>query len=377
MPKMFVNQSKLLDNIISLDDISARLGELSDTLCCENTGFYSKASFHKHLVDSLDESTLSLDKLMQEVKALSVCLSNVCEQYEVVESKLSGGENPIHSARTSNGQATSAISIVGWFKKLFSRRENESTPIAYEIDSIVFDDEGSYGGDQGAPQFIWLKKNRDELYETVRKYYPRMTDEEIRQYLIKLNSEGCGYVAIVNTILAAYEGKSDEFERTFGFPMYAADGDLNYNQLLVDFYSATDNHNKILFWDVTSKIEDIDEISGRGTTPASQKYRAKLYLRQKGVDVKIKTSQIITIKNFEEISHKKYIVINYHYGNLRKADGSIYQYIDGGHSMVVTGITEDGRFIVSSWGEKLYIDPNEKVRDGLHVTSFNFITYRY
>ena len=29
---------------------------------------------------------------------------------------------------------------------------------------------------------------------------------------------------------------------------------------------------------------------------------------------------------------------------------------DAGHAMTITGVTDDGRFIVSSWGETYYLD---------------------
>lgn len=32
---------------------------------------------------------------------------------------------------------------------------------------------------------------------------------------------------------------------------------------------------------------------------------------------------------------------------------------DGGHAMTVTGLTDDGRIEVSSWGEKYYISPED------------------
>ena len=35
----------------------------------------------------------------------------------------------------------------------------------------------------------------------------------------------------------------------------------------------------------------------------------------------------------------------------------------GAHEMTITGITDDGRYEVSSWGKKLYYDPAENVDD--------------
>lgn len=31
----------------------------------------------------------------------------------------------------------------------------------------------------------------------------------------------------------------------------------------------------------------------------------------------------------------------------------------GAHAMVLTGTTDDGRYIVSSWSEKYYVNPDE------------------
>ena len=46
-------------------------------------------------------------------------------------------------------------------------------------------------------------------------------------------------------------------------------------------------------------------------------------------------------------------------------------YIDGGHAITVTGITEDGRYIVSSWGEKYYINPSD-IGDDDSFMVFNY-----
>jgi len=237
-------------------------------------------------------------------------------------------------------------------------------------DSAVCDDDGAYGGDQGSPQYQWGDGSQKQvLYDTVRKYYPNMTDQEISDYLRKLNSEGCGYVAIVNTIFAAYQGRELEFEEKFGFPMYH-DGDLNYDRLLVDFYSATDNHNNVNGVDTISGTEDSSSTDGYGTTPDSQQYRAYMYLDSKGVNVDIKTDQNVTVDNYQDYSKDGYVVINYHDGNLEDANGNVIQNIgpNEGHSMTVTGVTEDGRYIVSSWGQKMYLRPNN---------NSDFVVYKY
>ena len=156
--------------------------------------------------------------------------------------------------------------------------------------------------------------------------------------------------------------------------MYEKGGDLNYNRLLVDFYASTDNHHLVDGADVINPHEDENATTGRGMTMNDQKYRAQLYLNDHGIPVEIQTNAHVTIENFDIISKDQYVSISFFNGNLQNEDGSVAQYIDGGHSMVITGTTSDGRFIVSSWGEKYYIDPNENVNG---QTTFAFVTYAY
>lgn len=279
-------------------------------------------------------------------------------------------------------------SFMDWIKDLFTPDPVVST----EINSIVFDDEGQYGGNQGSPK---SRKGAEQnaLYDIVRQYYPDYTDKELEAFMKKLNSEGCGYVAVINTIFAAYEGREKEFEKTFGFPMYGNNGDLNYDRLLVDFYSATDNHKKGLFGsDTIDNKEDISkadkenpsynyrtDVTGGGSSQDSREYRTHLYLDQKGVNVDIRNNYPLTPKKFPKIANDGYIIVSFHNGNLLNEDGSVYQVIDGGHAMVVTGVTEDGRYIVSSWGKKFYIDPTDTTPIGKGKTppSLKFSYYQY
>lgn len=280
-----------------------------------------------------------------------------------------------------------------WWDQIVTWVENQlrpKNPTPVHIDSILFDDSGQYGGNQGAPQYA-TGRERQILYDTVRRYHPEYTDYEISNYLRKMNNEGCAYTASINTILAAYEGREAEFERTFGFPMYGSNGDLNYNRILVDFYAATDNHNQGLFGaDTYDALEDVSsserrsgwfnsrtDTTGQGMTVKDMQYRVELYLRQRGVSGKVTTDYYVTPQNFAEQAKNGYVVISYFYGNLQNADGSTAQYIDGGHAMVITGVTADGRYIVSSWGKKYYLDPNQMVTRGNKKTSYTYSYFQY
>ena len=204
--------------------------------------------------------------------------------------------------------------------------------------------EGYYGGKQHGPM-----QNPDEVYDIVRKYHPDWSIDKIKKYLATLNSEGCGYVSMVNTIYLRFKGRESEFEHTFGFPMYDKDGNLNYNALITDFYTAKDN------------------AFTKGTTAADREKMWESYCRDHGVAVDVRDVKV-TVDNYHELAKEGQIVISAKPLNLfkRKADGSYFLVDDrdGGHSMTITGVTEDGRFIVSSWGETYYLNDDMSVYNG-------------
>lgn len=259
------------------------------------------------------------------------------------------------------------------------------------INSNVFDGSGAYGGDQGdAANLDTDSQEWKDLAGIIRSYYPGKSDEEIEEFLKKMNSEGCGYVAVINTIFAAYDGREAEFERIFGFPMYR-DGDLDFNRLLVDFYCKTDNHNRGADGrDVYNKDEDYGgfgedgfkfwynwfgrehDTSGRGSSPADREYRLQMYLEEKGVHVDA-APRDVTPDNFTDVSKEGYVEMSLRNGTLYDEAGRPHSY-EGGHAMIVTGVTSDGRFIVSSWGKKYYVDPKDFGNEG---TTVRYQCYTY
>ena len=166
-------------------------------------------------------------------------------------------------------------------------------------------------------------------------------------YFNHVNRHGCGYVALANTLFLEYEGRPQEFERVFGYPMFK-DGDLNFDRLILDVYATTD----------LAGFNDGTDGFPIGTRDNDRADIMRYFLRNKGVSVRTEANINVTPDNFQTLAQDGYIVLGYRHGNMYDEKGNAH-YINGGHAILVTGVTEDGRFIVSSWGEKYYIDPQD------------------
>lgn len=246
------------------------------------------------------------------------------------------------------------------------------TPI--EIKDEVFDDSryawdnnsnnDFYGGRQHGPKnevnqdgIISSKEERSYVDIIKRNTGKEMSEAELYQYLSELNSHGCGYTAMVNTILEYYCHRTngeEEFRNKFGFPLRDDNGNLNYNALTIDIYSKTNGlvHN--------SSSED------------SRKVILESYMGDSGIDgnssVKVTVNKRVhvTSNNVDNyIREGKQIIIrgqNLHiYADESKS--SVADCGGAGHAMVVTGVTKDGLLIVSTWGRKGYIDLKDNGRN--------------
>ncbi len=255
----------------------------------------------------------------------------------------------------------------------------------------VYDGNGLYGGNQS--NALENEAEYDGYRMLIKKNTGRrLSDAELRKYLEGMESEGCGYMSVTNRILKQYEGRAEDFERDFGFPMYnRRTGDLNYDMLMVDFYSSTDNWSNGKY----DRYQDYDpktdgfiwfydyytDTTRNGSNIDNLPERTEKYLSEHGVQSEHHTygRNELTVDNYEEIAKKG--EINIHMGQpyyIRNADGTlkkfrvkqkdgsytIQDHSDAGHSVAVTGVETimiDGVptkvFKVSSWGEVYYVNP--------------------
>lgn len=234
---------------------------------------------------------------------------------------------------------------------------------------------GRYGGNQGFVFNIYFPDDFYKFEKQIIKYHPEMaayTDEQWAAYFTKFNSEGCGYIAIANSILVEYYDKPEEFERLFGFPMYDENGDLNFDMLAMDIYGKYDNYDPYSGrYDASMDFGQEDgssagydpsmDTSGNGMNLDFQKYYMEMYLQDHGAPIPDISGygQSLTPADVQrELDAGHQVLIAYFNGDIYQPDGTPAP-IQGGHAMYITGVTDDGKYIVSSWGNQYYLDPNK------------------
>lgn len=223
----------------------------------------------------------------------------------------------------------------------FANSLDENIKINYKY--IVYnDDDIHFGGNQSYCYDNWPNS---EVRDIVRKYFPNYSDAQIENLLDEMQNEGCNYTALANTIFSIYIGREEEFEKTFGFPMYDENGYPNYNLVMLDFYC------------------NEGEIDGKeyGLTKKTSESRWEHYMKKKGIKVDVVNIDV-NIDNFEEISKQGEIIVAISPLRLRNSNGKLVDTRNGGHAMVVTDVvTINGKkmYKVSSWGDDYYIDPDD------------------
>lgn len=220
-----------------------------------------------------------------------------------------------------------------------------------------------FGGNQGD---LINAYNDLNMASMVRSYYPYVMEEDLTDLLKQAALTGCGYTAMTNLVFKKFEGKEDEFYSTFGYPMYdikydpknGASVNYNYEPMIMDMYCHVNNddHESI----------DYTTYSGHGTSTDDIAIIEK-YLKDK---------YNVTLDGYNK-PHKFYAEHNYTlynmdetvYGNLNNKLKDLedeYGFDDDDndyHAMLGVDETNDGRPIVSTWGEKLILEQSTDPED--------------
>ena len=227
----------------------------------------------------------------------------------------------------------------------YALTENRLTEPSPSQENPAYNGRGSYGGSQVTPLAAFRGKREgvyEELCRIVRSYYPSYSDSQVEGLMERLELEGCGYVALANTLFGRFAGRESQFRNIFGFSMYNRYGELNYDLLVTDVYCAGDDPGKT------------------GMTREEREKVWERYLGERGIPVDVRTVEV-TRENFEELSWQGEIIVGISPCILFDKEGRRVTDESGGHAVTVTGITEDGMLRVSSWGMEYYVRPEDPV----------------
>ncbi len=282
--------------------------------------------------------------------------------------------------------------------------------------------DGWYGTDQGMFKDEKTKKNVIRQIHYKEHSFSKATDYLMDEYgmsyfdaadtLKALDSIGaCSYAAAVNQIIYVYKDKPDEFEKTFGFPMYdAEDGQLNDEILLADIYIYAnegksfnkETDKKTNKKTVTLKKENFYYTNKKNSYRKKVEVKDQNYLSTSaGIEVDV-INNYINSKNSsddniqfdetlfdtqetKELSNTqiKNIVEN----SLQNGNGigvgiyaseekptifntinEPYHYVlDGAHAVTVTDVVEEG-IVVSSWGKRFIITYDELKKNKFRIS---------
>lgn len=289
-------------------------------------------TYHKKVLDRNNTTKETIKKIFQEVREADSLYAGMIDQN--VDEHLAEIKRYIQLL----GQSLTPTGNVLQDTLIKFALHSCGNALNKRMGNPTFDDKGSYGGNQGSAKENYLD---EDLQAIVRKYHPNYSDVQIREFLSGMNKEGCGYVAICNTLFEQFVGREAEFEEKFGFPMYK-DGDLNYDALIVDFYCEQDDPNH------------------SGTNQYDREEMWESYLGKRGVYVDVQCDIQVTPETYPSLVKEGALIVSISPVILQNEAGEIVDNRDGGHAMTVTGVTADGRYIVSSWGEIYYVDPNDK-----------------
>ena len=259
-----------------------------------------------------------------------------------------------------------------------------------------------YGGNQmDFCDAVKLYDENEEVRNILYQKFPDASYEEKLLLLEKLGHVGCGYVAFVNSIFFAYQGKEEEFKKDFGFSMYTVDAlgniDFNYESLILNYFLYENLGKTIIFEDgsreelytidalcgnilgeifydnsLISLFIDYDSTGATGIRGYSEKFLRDEYGIEKNVTIKefADDGGHLDKRRYEEIK-KEYgdnasvIYISYGYDlynfdpNSNKK-GFIASLNGGGHAMSIVDFTASGNMIVSSWGEAYNLDISDQ-----------------
>ena len=215
---------------------------------------------------------------------------------------------------------------------------------------------------------------REKIKEMLELFYKYgITDDNSIDYILySAMNVGCGYAAITNVICDYYHNNTNEnvnstFKEKYGYPLYYIEknGTISYNfeTIFLDMFLSLNYFDDSVGEDhLTNKKNKKFKLSNKEMYDMSVEVQEMPAFFEQIVNKNknLNTTSIVIQNDISLETYKKckeeydYCIIAVYsfklkpYGNNPKK--KIESFLIGGHWMTVTGISENGNYIVSSWG---------------------------
>lgn len=90
-----------------------------------------------------------------------------------------------------------------------------------------------------------LKQDLIDIKNTLKKYYPNLSDQEFLQFSRILKENGCTFVATIESLLKAINFDENTVSSIFGYDLYDSNGNINYDRMVADLYAFASNYVRI------------------------------------------------------------------------------------------------------------------------------------
>ncbi len=261
-----------------------------------------------------------------------------------------------------------------------------------------FSQYSEYGANQGCIRSLASNPMKNvqiynQMFGIARSYFPNMSPANLTKLFNAIDVKGiCSYATVANEIYSYYDGKEVQFRQDFGYDMYRMENGvkvLNDELLLMDLfcYANKYNHKMIkhpyakVFAGIAKNDKNQAYMSLFDARKPKNLYAINTFLREKGLSTTFNSSilymtntgtSVDTIKDINSkiqsaILENHTIELDVFSNNSAKMNLILYPtnptiqpyVLNGehayGHSMMVTGLTENGDIIVSTWGMECVI----------------------
>ena len=256
--------------------------------------------------------------------------------------------------------------------------------IGVGMGGIFADGNRAYNQFGGNQMDITKLLSDERALSIIRSRFPNADVFEIYELLLAIQNSGCEYVAAVNTIFVEFEGREDEFERIFGFPMYVVKtdtnaeyanrvktktyNDYNYEYLILEYFLYRNvEHEKRtdiqFFPNADSKDFALNRKMIGETFP---NWIKEEYNIEVTYDKSLFSPTAILVNSWFKANKKtienhlnngEHVIITAVGFDLLNPNTRKIEHFDvGGHGMSIVEVKENGDVIVSSWGEKYILD---------------------